>query len=130
MLSLTGSLLADPSKPQVIPEAVAAAHRVPSLSPDIPEPPRKVARTQPRKSYQQEKASPAKAAGPAAPAAPAIDESKLSARELKKLRKEQEKAKRDARKAKKGGEDDDDEPASLKRKADESAEGTGKKRKE
>lgn len=125
MLSLTGSLLADPSKPQALPEGAAASLRVPSLSPDLPEPPKKVARTQPKKQQQ-----PRAAAIAAESAEPAIDESKLTPRELKKLRKEQEKAKRDARKARKG--EDEQESPSLKRKAeeDEEAEGARKKRKE
>lgn len=134
MLSLTGSLLADPSKPQVLPEG-AAATRFASMSPDLPEPPAKIARTAPapRKSFQgQAKATPSKATPTkvVAPAAPEIDESQLSARDLKKLRKEQEKAKRDARKARKEGGDNDEAPASLKRKADEDEEGTRKKHKE
>lgn len=117
MLSLTGSLLADPSKPQAI---RAASARVQSLSPDLPdpEPAAKVARTQkkPRESVQ----------ATATVDTPAIDESKLTARELKQLRKDQAKAKRDARKARK----EDEEPASLKRKADEDElEGERKKRK-
>lgn len=120
MLSLTGSLLVDPSKPQTLPEA---ARRSPS--PDLPEPPKRAQRTV--QAAETPAAIPAKAtpSKSAAPETTTIDESKLSARELKKLRKEQEKAKRDARKARRA----EEEEPSLKRKADE-AEGPRKKRKE
>ncbi|GMK56715.1 hypothetical protein CspeluHIS016_0305550 [Cutaneotrichosporon spelunceum] len=131
MLSLTGSLLADPSKPQALPETTRR-----SPSPDLLEMPKRQ-RKEPAAATPVKtpaKATGAKPPAKSAPATPAIDESKLSARELKKLRKEQEKAKRDARKARKAGEGDEeemegDEPASLKRKADDS-EGPRKKRKE
>ncbi|KLT42804.1 hypothetical protein CC85DRAFT_245172 [Cutaneotrichosporon oleaginosum] len=123
MLSLTGSLLDDPSKPQALPET---ARRSPS--PDILVMPKRTART-PRTPHTPKTAAGAETqkTAPAAPETPAIDESKLSARELKKLRKEQEKAKRDARKARKADGEGEDE-SSLKRKADEE-EGPRKKRK-
>ncbi|KAL1407075.1 hypothetical protein Q8F55_006488 [Vanrija albida] len=124
MLSLTGSLLDDPSQAPALP-AAAAAERELSLSPELPDlPPVKVARVAPKR------------AAPVVPAAPAIDESNLNARELKKLRKEQEKAKRDARKARKeqgGFEDEKDDdgaaPTGAKRKAESGGDGERKKRK-
>lgn len=98
ILSLTGSLLADPTKPPPPPSPVVpvrAPSPSPSLSPE-PEPSRPV--KQPRIN----KAAPPAAAAAAQPEAiDTIDERFLSARELKKRRKDEEKRKRDARKARK-----------------------------
>lgn len=97
MLSLVGSLLADPASAPPMPTMVVPR----SPSPDIIERPAKAAKV----------ATP-KAAKPVKPvqktaATPVVDESKMSARELKAYRKEQARAKRDARKARKADGDDD-----------------------
>ncbi|OXC85745.1 DNA-directed RNA polymerase I subunit RPA43 [Cryptococcus neoformans AD1-7a] len=124
MLSLTGSLLEDPSNPPPAPEIVAAPI-MPSPSPS-PEPqqlrPAKKARTQPQSQAKQ------------ADIKDEVDTSKMTARELKAYRKEEEKKKRDARKARKEGRMDDDAEgeeqgeggSGTKRKADEQE---GEKRK-
>jgi DNA-directed RNA polymerase I subunit RPA43 len=98
VLSLTGSLLADPTNPPAPPSPILPT-RLPSGSPS-PEPeyvrPAKQARPAQAKLSQQPSAS---AVQPAAEEV--IDDRFLSARELKAKRKAEEKAKRDARKARK-----------------------------
>ena len=97
VLSLTGSLLADPSNPPPPPTPVMPV-RAPSASLS-PEP-----ESAPRPAKQARQARPATTRIPqqAAPAAAeAIDDQYLSARDLKAKRKAEEKAKRDARKARK-----------------------------
>ncbi|WVR03528.1 hypothetical protein IAU60_000520 [Kwoniella sp. DSM 27419] len=135
MLSLTGSLLSDPSNPPAMPEAVAAPIR-PSPSPS-PEPasrpakqPRVVAKPKPRQQAQRVEEE--------------VDTSLMTARELKAYHKEQARKKRDERKARKGeraGDEDDAEEDSgaipvpgedatgVKRKAGEAGEEQGEKRK-
>lgn len=136
MLSITGSLLDDPSNPPALP---AVSRRTPSASPELPEPPAKRP-YRPRASVGKPAATPSKAqhltfdepaAEPAAAAEaePEVDTSKMNPRELKKYRKEQEKAKRDARKARKEGAAAEAETG-TKRKADEEDGGERKKRKE
>lgn len=93
VLSLTGSLLDDPTNPPPPPVAVVQA-RAPSPSPS-PEPtrPAKQARTsRPAETYEHEPE-----------AVEVVDDRFLNPRELKKKRKDEEKKKRDARKARKEG---------------------------
>lgn len=140
MLSLTGSLLDDPSNPPALP---TVTRRTPSASPELPEPPAKRpyrprasagkpgASATPSKSQHTTFEEPAGAEpATAAEAEPEVDTSKMTARELKKYRKEQEKAKRDARKARKEGAVGDGVETGTKRKADEEDGGERKKRKE
>lgn len=98
VLSLTGSLLADPTNPPAPPTPILPT-RLPSGSPS-PEPeqvrPAKQARPAQAKSSQQASTSVAQPE-----AEDVIDDRFLSARELKAKRKAEEKAKRDARKARK-----------------------------
>ena len=114
MLSLTGSLLADPSNPPPPPDIQSIrAPPSPSLSPgpmDVDEP----APSEAKKARQQKPANghptvhaqnrPQQSVPEVqstAPAEPQIDERFLSARELKKRRKDEEKRKRDERKSRK-----------------------------
>jgi len=97
VLSLTGSLLADPTNPPPPPTPVMPV-RAPSasLSPEpehAPQPAKQVRQARPTTSRVSEQAAPA--------AAEVIDDRYLSARDLKAKRKAEEKAKRDARKARK-----------------------------
>lgn len=98
VLSLTGSLLDDPTNPPAPPTPILPT-RLPSGSPS-PEP-------EPVRPAKQARPAPAKAtARPSASAAQpdavdVVDDRFLSARELKAKRKAEEKAKRDARKARK-----------------------------
>ncbi|KIR37292.1 DNA-directed RNA polymerase I subunit RPA43 [Cryptococcus deuterogattii 2001/935-1] len=127
MLSLTGSLLEDPSNPPPAPEIVAAPIMPsPSPSPEAQQPhPAKKARTQPQPQTKQVVKD-------------EVDTSKMTARELKAYRKEEEKKKRDARKARKEGRAEDDAEgeeqeeggAGTKRKADEQESEKRKKKKE
>ncbi|WVF66130.1 hypothetical protein IAT40_000869 [Kwoniella sp. CBS 6097] len=97
MLSLTGSLLADPSNPPSLPETAQMPTRVspsPSPSPERDVRPAKQART------TQPKRAP-RAQAHAEPEEPEVDTSNFTARELKAYRKEQEKKKREQRKARK-----------------------------
>lgn len=115
MLSLTGSLLADPSKAPAMPTVVASAVAR-SPSPDLPEPPAKRQATAKVAAPRATKA-PAAARKSAAPPVPEVDTSNMNARELKKFRKEQDKLKRDARKARKGdagGGDEEKEDADAR----------------
>lgn len=147
MLSLTGSLLADPSNPPPPPETQSIrAPPSPSLSPspmevDEPAPPR--AKKQRQASNGHAASAPGRPA-PQAIAEPQIDERFLSARELKKKRKDEEKRKRDERKSRKEagqievleeagaeimvGMNGDEAEVGMKRKAGDGA-GEGKKRK-
>lgn len=137
MLSITGSLLEDPSNPPALP---TVSRRTPSLSPELPEPPAKrpyrprasVAKTgaaaTPSKSQHTTFDEEPAAAAAEEVAEPEVDTSKMNSRELKKYRKEQEKVKRDARKARKEGAAEAE--TGTKRKADEEDGGERKKRKE
>ena len=112
MLSLTGSLLADPSSPPPPPDIQSIrAPPSPSLSPepmevDEPAPP---PTKKPRQPKQTNGHAPAQGRPQQSvpevqaqvPAEPQIDERFLSARELKKKRKDEEKRKRDERKSRK-----------------------------
>lgn len=103
MLSLTGSLLDDPSNPPPPPETQSIRRPSPSLSPspmevDEPLPPQQ--KKQRRPSHGQTNGH-ARTIVDVAPAESQIDERFLSARELKKKRKEDEKRKRDERKSRK-----------------------------
>ncbi|ORX34733.1 hypothetical protein BD324DRAFT_130386 [Kockovaella imperatae] len=110
VLSLTGSLLADPTRPPPPPAPVAPLRAVsPSPSPS-PEPPTKVARVQrtetQRTDGRQKTNGGAQRKQPTASTdqaneADQVDDRFLSQRELKKKRKEEEKRKRDERKARK-----------------------------
>jgi hypothetical protein len=121
MLSLTGSLLKDPSNPPPVPETHTIPYRSPSVESEMevdPVPtkrPKKTAQKAPRPSQAnshlpKENAPPAVTATydeelrpnpAAAQTKEVIDERFLNPRELKKLRKDEEKRKRDARKARK-----------------------------
>ncbi|WVQ93758.1 hypothetical protein IAU59_000835 [Kwoniella sp. CBS 9459] len=94
MLSLTGSLLADPSNPPSLPETAQMPTRVspsPSPSPERDVRPAKQARsTQPKRAPRVQVEE-----------EPEVDTSNFTARELKAYRKEQEKKKREQRKARK-----------------------------
>lgn len=92
-MSLTGSLLADPTNPPPPPSPILPARAASLSASPSPEP-------QPPK--QQRIAKKPSATTTAQPeAVEEIDERFLSARELKKKRKDDEKKKRDARKARK-----------------------------
>ena len=114
VLSLTGSLLADPTNPPPPQPLASATTRAISPSPSLsPEPirPHKVARTQnvrdmPTEAVDEldvEMAEQAETtqATQAEPVVDQIDERFLSSRELKKKRKEEEKKKREERKVRK-----------------------------
>lgn len=120
MLSLTGSLLSDPSNPPPPPETSAIPYRSPSVDSAMDVDPAPPPAKKPKKKAGTDTASKqprgSQANGHAAASAydaelqpdPAaaqtkdvIDERFLSARELKQRRKEEERKKRDARKARK-----------------------------
>ena len=106
MLSLTGSLLSDPSNPPPPPEPIATTREAsPSLSPQpmdvepsAEEPLRSHADTNGHVQTYDAELQPQPAA---AAAVEVIDERYLSARELKQKRKDEKKGKRDERKARK-----------------------------
>ncbi|OCF36187.1 hypothetical protein I316_02060 [Kwoniella heveanensis BCC8398] len=100
MLSLTGSLLADPSNPPSLPETAQMPTRAsPSPSPS-PEPDVRPAK-QARSTQTQSKRAAPRAQARQVEQEPEVDTSNFTARELKAYRKEQEKKKREQRKARK-----------------------------
>lgn len=127
MLSLTGSLLQDPTNPPPLPETHTIPYRSPSVESEMEIDTQPVKR--PKKSHTQSKpprtSHAATAAtstviptvgssapydanlqpNPAAAPTKVIDERFLSAREVKQLRKEEARRKRDARKERKEGEE-------------------------
>ncbi|WVQ80314.1 hypothetical protein IAT38_002419 [Cryptococcus sp. DSM 104549] len=120
MLSLTGSLLSDPSNPPPAPEPSALPVRAPSPTPSpSPEP-------EARAPKKARVAKPPRAAAVAQDIEPKeeVDFSSMTARELKAYRKEEEKKKREARKARKGDKDAEDVQV-----VDEPAQEAGVKRK-
>jgi DNA-directed RNA polymerase I subunit RPA43 len=154
MLSLTGSLLDDPSNPPPPPEIQSIrAGPSPSPTPSLPElevdePPRpakksKVKPSAPTQAPYTQQMNGSSQAPVVASSEPQIDERFLSARELKKKHKEDAKKKRDERKSRKEEKQIDElenagagmvvgmngnEEVGLKRKAGD-ADGEGKKRK-
>jgi DNA-directed RNA polymerase I subunit RPA43 len=139
MLSITGSLLADPSNPPPPPAPPAVTVQQELRDSPTPEPamgtparPIKKART-----VREPAAESHVKAGPAPKAAQQaeIDESLLTARELKQKRKEEARQKRDAKKASKADKDlldvqaVDGPLAMVLTGQEDTREGTGKKRK-
>ncbi|WWD22458.1 hypothetical protein CI109_106949 [Kwoniella shandongensis] len=108
MLSLTGSLLADPANPPPLPEPSLAD--IPSRPSPTPSPSPEPESSRPTKQQRTKAPAPAPVATydsaprpvpTSAPEAEVIDTRFMNARDLKKFRKEEEKKKRDARKARK-----------------------------